>query len=292
MKEACFKTLFLLLLLSLKISNSESIDEAIKTKCDGTTIKYSIYANLKEYLENENNIDNKDTYTKLSDLKSKRIGIYKPTYTDNEKLENLFDKIIEYDNKDNLVTDIIQNRLDGGIIFHGIANSIHMNSNRLSLFPEPLYTVNLGFGLQKGNDELKSQINKFIKENKKNLEDLELYWDLENQEAGYIDTNLTGNKTLNVIAKIDSSPYCYLRQFDNAFIGVEVDLIYKFARENGYKLNFKQANSYEEQYKALKAGTADIALGFYVIKENNETSFSDVLYKGNISLIVRYSNLP
>ena len=292
MKEACFKTLFLLLLLSLKISNSESIDEAIKTKCDGKTIKYSIYANLKEYLENDNNIDNKEIYTKLSDLKSKRIGIYKPTYTDNEKLEKLFDKIIEYDNKDNLVKDIIQNRLDGGIIFHGIANSIHMNSNRLSLFPEPLYTVNLGFGLQKGNDELKSQINKFIKENKKNLEDLELYWDLVNQEAGYIDTNLTGNKTLNVIAKIDSSPYCYLRQFDNAFIGVEVDLIYKFARENGYKLNFKQANSYEEQYKALKAGTADIALGYYVIKENNETSFSDVLYKGNISLIVRYSNLP
>ena len=78
-----------------------------------------------------------------------------------------------------------------------------MNSNRLSLFPEPLYTVNLGFGLKKGNDELKGQINKFIKENKKNLEDLELYWDLANQEAGYIDTNLTGNKTLNVIAKID-----------------------------------------------------------------------------------------
>ena len=135
MKKACFKTLFLLLLLSLKISNSESIDEAIKIKCDGKTIKYSIYANLKEYLENDNNIDNKETYTKLSDLKSKRIGIYKPTYTDNEKLENLFDKIIEYDNKDNLVTDIIQNRLDGGIIFHGIANSIKMNSNRLSLFP-------------------------------------------------------------------------------------------------------------------------------------------------------------
>ena len=167
-----FKRLFLLFLLSLKISYTESIEEAIKTKCDGKTIKYSIYANLKEYLENENNIDNKETYEKLADLKSKRIGIYKPTYADNEKLKSLFDDIKEYDNKDNLVTDINKNRIDGGIIFSGLANSISMNSNTLEAFPEPLYSVDLGFGLQKDNEELKNKINQFIKENKKDLKDL------------------------------------------------------------------------------------------------------------------------
>ena len=145
-----------LLLFLVKFTNLESIEEAIKTKCDGKTIKYSIYANLQEYLENEKNIDNKDIYSKLSDLKSKRIGIYKPTYTDNTKLNELFDNIKEYDNKDNLVTDIIKNRMDGGIIFQGIVDSIDMNSNVLSPFPEPLYSVDLGFGLQKGNDELKT----------------------------------------------------------------------------------------------------------------------------------------
>ena len=291
-KATFFKRLFLIFLLSLKISYTESIEEAIKTKCDGKTIKYSIYANLTEYLENENNIDKRETYEKLADLKSKRIGIYKPTYRDNEKLKSLFNEIKEYDNKDNLVTDINKNRIDGGIIFSGLANSISMNSNSLSAFPEPLYSVDLGFGLQKDNEELKNKINIFIKENKKNLKDLELYWDLVNHEAGYIDTNLSGSQTLKVIAKIDSSPYCYLRQFDNAFIGVEVDLIYKFARENDYKLEFTKATSYEEQYKALKEKTADIAIGFFVIKENEDISFSDVLYKGDINLIVRYSNLP
>lgn len=147
-------------------------------------------------------------------MKSKRIGIYTPTYRDTEKLSRLFDNIKEYNNKDNLVTDIIKNRIDGGIIFHGIVNTIQMFSNILSIFPEPLYSVNLGFGLQNDNKDLLSEINQFIKENKKDIEDLELYWDLVNNEAGYIDTNLTGTKTLNVIAKIDSSPYCYLRQFD------------------------------------------------------------------------------
>ena len=69
-------------------------------------------------------------------------------------------------------------------------------------------------------------------------------------------------------------------------------MIYKFARENGYKLNLLQAISYEEQYEALKNGTADIALGFFVIIEDKEISFCDVLYNGNINLFVRYSNLP
>lgn len=292
-KATFFKRLFLIFLLSLKFSYTESIDEAIKTKCDGKTIKYSIYANLKEYIENENNIDNTKTYEKLADLKNSRIGIYKPTYADNEKLKSLFNRITEYDNKDNLVIDINRNRTDAGIIFCGLAKSISMNSNILFAFPETLYSVDLGFGLQKDNEELKNKINQFIKENKKDMEDLEFYWDLTNSESGYIDTNLSGSETLKVIAKIDSSPYCYLRQFDNAFIGVEVDLIYKFARENGYKLELTKAISYEEQYKALREKTADIAIGFFVIKENEEDiSFSDVLYKGDINLIVRYSNLP
>ena len=73
---------------------------------------------------------------------------------------------------------------------------------------------------------------------------------------------------------------------------MEVDLIYRFGRENGYKLNFKQAISYEEQYEALKKGEADIDLGFFVITKDNEIAFSDVLYSGNINLIVRYANLP
>ena len=291
MKAAYMKILYLLLLF-LNFSSPLSLERTIMTKCDGKTIKYSLYANLKEYLENENNVDKRDIYNQLSDLKSKRIGIYKPTYTDKSKLDSLFDSIKEYDNKDNLVTDVIKDRLDGGIIFHGLANSIHINSNILSLFPEPLYSVKLGFGLNKNSGTLKERIDKFINNNKNNFTDLELNWDLVNIEAGYIDYYLDGDGTIKVIAKIDSSPYCYLRQYDNALIGAEVDFIYRFAREYNYKLTFTHTNSYEEQYEALKNGTADLAMGFFVITEDTSITFSNDLYNGNISLFVRKSNLP
>jgi len=67
---------------------------------------------------------------------------------------------------------------------------------------------------------------------------------------------------------------------------------YRFAREYNYKLTFTHTNSYEEQYEALKNGTADLAMGFFVITEDTSITFSNDLYNGNISLFVRKSNLP
>ena len=285
------KIYVLFFLTTLIVSNSEKIEELLQPKCDGKTIKYSILANITEYLENQKNIDNIEIYEKIEDLKSKRIGIYTPTYHDSDKLK-IFDKVIEYENKDNLVADLLNHTMDGGIIFQGIADTIQMISNYLSVYPEPLYSVNLGFGLQKENTNLKTEIDEFIANNKEKLfKDLVLKWDLVNNEAGYIDKDLKGEKTLNVIAKIDSSPYSFLRQFDNELIGAEVEFIYEFAKQYGYQLKFTETNSYDEQFTALKDKTADIALGFFVIKDDKDISFSNILYTGNINLIVRYQHL-
>ena len=291
MEKFNIKIYVLFFLATLIVSNSEKIEELLQPKCDGKTIKYSILANITEYLENQKNIDNIEIYEKIEDLKSKRIGIYTPTYHDSDKLK-IFDKVIEYENKDNLVADLLNHTMDGGIIFQGIADTIQMTSNYLSVYPEPLYSVNLGFGLQKENTNLKTEIDEFIANNKEKLfKDLVLKWDLVNNEAGYIDKDLKGEKTLNVIAKIDSSPYSFLRQFDNELIGAEVEFIYEFAKQYGYQLKFTETNSYDEQFTALKDKTADIALGFFVIKDDKDISFSNILYTGNINLIVRYQHL-
>ena len=86
------KIYVLFFLATLIVSNSEKIEELLQPKCDGKTIKYSILANITEYLENQKNIDNIEVYEKIEDLKSKRIGIYTPTYHDSDKLK-IFDKV-------------------------------------------------------------------------------------------------------------------------------------------------------------------------------------------------------
>lgn len=80
-----------------RILNNENLDEILDPKCDGNSINYSIYANLTKYLENENNIDGRDIYNSLDDLKNKKIGIYAPTYRDNFGFQNLQ----EFEDKDN-----------------------------------------------------------------------------------------------------------------------------------------------------------------------------------------------
>ena len=103
----------------------------------------------------------------------------------------------------------------------------------LTIIERDLYTVDFGFGLKKNSGELNK-------------------WHLVNFESGYIDTNLDGTKNLKVVAKIDSSPYCYKSSSDNSLIGAEVELLYDFARQYGYKLEFTEVTTYEEQIQILQ----------------------------------------
>lgn len=272
-----------------------SFDEKLlQTKCDGEKITYTIKANLKEYLENDKNIDGREIYESIADLKSKRIGICKGTYY---KETDVFDSITEYENKDLLLADIKDYKIDAGIIFEGLANTIQEFSNIATKYPEPLLPVDIVFALQKNNinTELKSQLNEFIASHKENYENLASYWDLVWRENGFLNKTLSGeNGTLNVIAKIDMSPHSYLRSYDQYLIGAEVDFIYQFARAYGYGLNFEHADVDEELIDTLKNKKADIALGFFVKREDEDDSIdqTDVLYSSSISLLVRYGNLP
>ena len=98
MKEL-FTKVFLLLLLSLYTTTLTQ--EPGPAQCDGKSIKYSIVANMKDYLQYENNIDQREIYTDgdLSSLYNKQIGIYTPTYQDSEILKDYKNKK-KYDNKD------------------------------------------------------------------------------------------------------------------------------------------------------------------------------------------------
>ena len=64
----------LFLFFVLKISSPNDIDELLKPRVDGNNIKYSIIVNMKDYIENDNNLDNREIYEKVDDLYGKKIG--------------------------------------------------------------------------------------------------------------------------------------------------------------------------------------------------------------------------
>ena len=71
-----FKKLFqiLLVLFSFCLFNAQNMS-LITPICNSDNIQYSFYVNISDYLANNNNIDNREIFYTLSDLKERSFGI-------------------------------------------------------------------------------------------------------------------------------------------------------------------------------------------------------------------------
>ena len=284
------KQIIILLLLSLiQILQAYNIEELIKPICSNNSIKYSIVAKLKEYLEFQNNIDKKEMYTSLDVFKSKKLGTLSGTYYN----KTIYKSVKEYDTYEQLFGELRTFKIDGVIQPDKYAEDIKFFSDDLSLFPEPIQINKIGFGIQKNNVTLKNQINEFIKNYKNFHEEKINAWSRFNFDEKNIDTELTGeNGILNVVVRFANYPYTYKE--DNKIMGSEIEFIYLFAKVYRYNLKLKEVDTYEEQVESLKSKSADIAAGYFIIKDYNinEINYSDYIYESKVYIIVRYSNLP
>ena len=107
-----FNLILILIITNLKAQNNPEI---LEPKCDSNSIKYTIVANLSEYLFNEKNIDGKEMFDyddAISKLKNKKIGTTKELYFDRSK----FDSIKDYDSYDELVRDVQTRKLDAIVL--------------------------------------------------------------------------------------------------------------------------------------------------------------------------------
>ena len=244
---------------------------------------------MEEYLEYQNNIDGREILNSLEMFKSKKLGTMKGTYYNKPN----FQSVKEYDIYEHLFGDLRTFKIDGVIQPDRYAEDIKFFSDDLSLFPEPIQINKIGFGIQSSNILLKNQINKFIKNHPEFHEERISAWSRLNFDEKHIDTELTGeNGILNVVVRFANYPYTYKE--DNEIMGSEIEILYLFAKEYGYNLKLKEVDTYEEQVEILKSKSADMAAGYFIIKDNkiDEITFSFVLYESKVYIIVSYSNLP
>ena len=284
-----FNRLILNLVILFEMSISQYIEKLIEPQCDGSTINYSIFVNLKEYLENEKNIDGNEIFESLEAFKSKKLGTFNGTYY-NKTNYNL---VIEYNSYDKLIEDLRTHKIDGIIQPDRYAEDIIFLSFDLSLFPEPLQINKIGFGIQKNNTTLLNQINEFIKNNRSLHEEKIHLWSRLNFDEKHIDTELTGeNGIINVLVRFANYPYTYKQ--NGEIMGSEIEFLYSFAKEYGYKLNLTEVETYEDQVESLISNSSDMVAGYFIIKDDriNEINYSDIIYESKVYIIVRYSNLP
>ena len=223
------------ILLSIKHYNSQSIEDLIRPKCTSQSISYSILANLSEYLENENNIDGREIYKNIEDLKSKRVGTTKDIYFNESNFK--FDSLNRaYDSYDSLIEDLRAHNLDAIISYSSNTNYTRMYTNDLLDF-KFLEEQLSSFGIQKGNTTLFNQVNDVLG-NTTLINAIGIKWLGVNYQTKYIDKNLAGNNgILNIAVKANDLMYCY-KDNNGELLGldVEVKLMKHHKKKNKLKM--------------------------------------------------------
>ena len=273
------------LILILLISNisCENITGIIEPKCRNDSIKYSIIANMSEFLEKEKNIDGLEIYKNpVEDLKTKKMRTLKDLYFNRSK----------FDSYDDLIKDLQSRKLDGIVLNDVLSDKAQMMTPDLTKVPQQVDKVDHVLGFQ-NNQTLINEINQYLKDTSSDTK-WKNKWGAASDEEKYIDKNLSGNNgTLKVLYRLDNEPYAY-RDDKGEPVGIEIEKLYRFAKEKGYKIDFKEAKTADELKEGIDNKSADIYGAFIPTRDNynktNQLNYSEPIASPSYHVVVRTEN--
>ena len=130
-------TKFTIFLLLIEIIFTQKGSELIQPKCTNKKVEYSILANMKEHLENENNIDGRKFYSNIEDLKEKNAKVGTLSFF---KLDD-FTNVEKYDSVDDLLEALRKHKIDAIFTDTTFINYTQINTHDLSQIPGELKTI-------------------------------------------------------------------------------------------------------------------------------------------------------
>ena len=271
-----------LVFLSFELIISQTTDEDLEAECTKDTIDYKISINLTKYLENENNINKREIFSSLDDLKDKIVAIPKDS-----PFNGTFTNYIEYDSVGGLLKDIRSHKIDAFICDSATANYTQISTNDLAFLPESVGTLKMGYICQK-NSEIFNNLVEYLGDNTDNVMNTYYKWMGINDDVKYINKTLTGtNGVINAMLVFRGPPYVYKENGEQ--VGCLIDTLYDFARKYGYQLNIKEATNPGEIYMALGKGEIDITSMLIQDEIKGRFSFHEVP-EIEIKVLIRYSN--
>ena len=283
MNDSRFKKLIqvLLVLLSLTQLNSQNLTLTTPNCYDNGTVTYSMYANITNYLQHNNNIDKRDIINKPADLKNKTVGVL-PGMPIN--LGN-YGKVTTFPNTEDLIKALKNHTIDGIIVDENTNDYIVLHNYDLSEIPEKIDTVEYGPIF---NKKFTDPFNEFA--SKTNIQNLMEEWSGINYDVQTVDKNLNGNNgTIRAVAYLGNRPYAYKDEKGEP-TGSCLDLIYSFAKSAGYKVEFKEVSTYDDQIDAIKNGNADMSCAYITDSLKNDVGTINNNTKQDVSSIIRLSN--
>ncbi len=268
----------------LKVFHFQTTTDLITPRCEGNTISYSIIADIRTYLENVKNIDGREIYSTVDDLKTKKIGLLEgaPYNSSNSN-------VTVYYNYDQILEDLWNHNLDGICLTKGVSNFTLTFSQDLYSLNEAAGKANLGFAFQKNKTKLLNQMNNFLR-SWSNVTSGDTWLGFDEMQK-QINKNLAGtNGILNIMARCQNPPFSYIE--DGELIGYEIQFIYRFAKIFGYQFNMTTTEKIEDILEGLKNKTIDIGFGSLPITDeyNDSISYSNVFQEVFGDILIRFEN--
>lgn len=281
-KQTHYLFFFFICLLFSKPLKSQDLSP----KYDGKSIKYTILVNLSRYLEVENNIDNRPIYTPQN-ITSGKIGILKGENYNH----TLIPEVTEYETSAEMVADLNRHNIDAMACDTAMSRELQILSNNLSR-STPNTVFMSTFGIKK-DSELHSYLDDIQQQSYFDAEPRK--WILLRYIFGYsLEEPPEGGKELKAAMQLTHPVYSFRDQNNNnKAIGVDMKILYDFAKANNYTVTLLEVNSYDEQVEMLKNGSADIAGGSFVLKTDSEyTNYIDYinLHIIGTEFLLRYEN--
>lgn len=245
-------------------------------------------------------------YDGIEQFNGDKIGIVKGSYYYTLSEKYFYEsEFVEREDLFDLIEQLLLEEIDG-FIFDQPAIEYYVNlfKFRLSLYTfDELEPNQNAFGFQKNEEgeKLAKEFNEFLKTI--DVPALEKKWSREDWSVDNADLIVRDNSDLKIDKDLNPDDKLLTVGFDlglkplsfyygNEPVGIEVEIIYLFAKAKHYNIKIVDLNL-EERLTYLKEGKANITGGSFSISEERKKDiiFSDVIYTCGTVLAVRLDSV-
>jgi polar amino acid transport system substrate-binding protein len=230
----------------------------------------------------------------VADLKDKRIGVLLGSIHDTYAIKTYpHATVLQYKTPSDLVLAVKSGKVDAAFYTYETLLDILRNDSELAFLGKPLFTVPIGVGFNKNNNQLPEEFNRFLRRIKENgvFKDMVNRWITTGSTRMPDIPNTKANGTLVVGMVSDKGlPFTILK--DGKMIGFDVELTERFAAHLGKELKLADME-FGSLIAAAATNKIDMITSTLVITEERkkQVAFSDPYYELGASVFVLKKNI-
>ncbi|TLU84846.1 MAG: ABC transporter permease subunit [Chlorobium sp.] len=230
----------------------------------------------------------------VDDLKDKRIGVLLGSVHDSYAMKTFPNAtILQYKTPSDIVLAVKTGKVDAAIYTYETLRDIFRTNDDLAILGSPLFSVPVGIGFNKTNNQLREQFNDFLRQIKKNgiYDNMINRWIIQGDTSMPEIKNSKANGVLTVgIVSDKGLPFLIIK--DNKLIGLDAELAERFAAYLGKELKMSDME-FGSLIPAVVSQKIDMISSTLMITDERkkQISFSDEYYNLRASFFALKKNI-